>query len=255
MKNPIIGYNNVSADYSTLTATTEATDYEAINCTTWLPYEWYGVASTGISYVTWTFTTVQDVDYIALFSHNLSETTSSADFEYFDGVDWLPLVVSMDGSNSQVVMRTFTLVSSTQFRLKLTAGTTDLKVGICAFGKYLEMEYGLDGRFSLPHLQSKDKVLNGMSETGLLLGRSVIANKGTASFNFSVITRQWVENNWLTFLTHAKIKPFFVSWNDDNYPNDAVFCVTDGSIQAPRYNEGDIMSLSLKCDSWHTLRV
>jgi hypothetical protein len=255
LKNLIIGYKNIAADYTTLTATTEAVNYEAINLTTWLTYEWYGVGSIGTNYVTWTFAESKPVDYIAIFSHNLTEASSTLDFEYFDGVDWLPLVTSLAASNSQVLMRTFTSVSSTQFRLKLTTGNTILKIGVVSFGEYLEMEYGNDGVFYLPHMQSKDKVMNGVSETGLLLGRSIIAKSGEASFRFSIATQTWVRNEWFPFMDHASIKPFFVSWNDDNYPDDAVYCVTNKEIPSPRFNEGEIMSLSLSCTAWHTLRV
>lgn len=255
MRKTIIGYKNIVADYSTLVATSEATGYEVINITTWLPYEWYGVASTGIQYITWTYATSHTVDYLGIFSHNLSETNSNLSFEYFDGVEWLPIVTALATSNSQVIVRAFTPVTSDKFRIKLNSGSLDLKIGIVSFGEYLEMETGADGGFALPHLETKDKAVNGMSETGLLLGRSIIAKYGTANFNFSVITQQWVRNNWIDFIDHAKTKPFFISWNNDQYPDDAIFGITSKDIRSPRFNEGEIMSISLSCDAWHTLRV
>lgn len=255
MRKTIIGYENITSEYSTLVATTEALGYDVINLTTWLPYEWYGVAATGTQYVTFTFATSRTIDYLGVFSHNLSETSSSLAFEYWSGSAWVEIVAGLATSNSQVIMRAFDSVTSDQFRIKLTAGTTDLKIGIVSFGRYMEMQTGADGGFALPHLESKDKAVNGMSETGLLLGRSIIAKYGTASFNFSVVTQEWVRNNWIAFIDHAKTKPFFISWNNDVYPDDAIFGITSKDIASPKFNEGEIMSISLSCDAWHTLRV
>jgi len=252
---PTIAFNNMASKYSTLVATNEDATYPVENLTTWLPYEWFSTGTSGTDYVTFTFAEAIPVDYFSVFSHNLGETESFLKFQYYDGANWQDLTLSLSQNNSQVIMRIFTEVSATQFRIELVAGTSNVLLGVIAFGKRMDMPVGVDGRFYLPHLQSTDKIINNRSETGLLLGRSVVARSNKSTFDFSVVSQDWVRANWLEFFDHSRNDPFFVSWDAENYPDDAVFCVTDGIISSPKFNEGNFMSLKLKCESWHQLRV
>ena len=50
----------------------------------------------------------------------------------------------------------------------------------------------------------------------------------------------------MPFLDHARLKPFFYSWDPDNHPDEAAYCWTDGPVSGPEYSDPYWMKHSLK---------
>lgn len=255
MSKPIFAYDNFMTDYGSVSATSQAVDFEAYNIASWLPNEWWKPTSTGTNDLTFTFAASKTADYVAIFSHNLAEESSDVEIAYYNGSSWVTVASGMSELNSQVIFRTFTAVSSDQWRIRVNNCTLDTVIGIVALGQYTESPIGLEKGFMPPHMAYEDEILNGLSKTGLLIGSSVLSKGNSLNVKLKFINVDWVRSTWDPFIKHAMIKPFFFSWNHSNYPDEAVFCKLDSKIMPPKYSDSVYMEVGIKGMAWHTLRV
>jgi len=255
MSKPIFAYDNFMPEYGSVTATSQAVDYAVDNIATWFPSNWWKPTSTGTNDLTFTFAASKTADYVAIFSHNLAEEAADVEIAYYSGSAWVTVVSGLSALDSQVIFRTFTAVSSDQWRIRVNNCTVDTVIGIVALGQYTESPIGLEKGFMPPHMAYDDEILNGLSKTGLLIGSSILSKGNSLNVKLRFLTAEWIRTTWDPFIKHAMVKPFFFSWNHDSYPDEAVFCKLTNKIMPPKYSDSVYMEVSLKGTAWHQLRV
>lgn len=249
MTNPSrIGYSNFFDDASTIVESNEVAGFEAENAYDWLTYDWWKPGATGSQTLTCTFGAGVTPDYFACFAHNLGSEGASIVLQYDDS-GWTDAFPDISPTAGEVIFEPFTGASFTDWRILITDCTVDTYVGVIAFGAVLELPGGMDVGFAPAHLNIRDEILNNVSMGGAFLGRSLQRRGNRVDIKTDKIEPAWVRTNWEPFLDHARLKPFFFSWDDANYPTEAAFCWTSRGIDRVTYSSAKHMRLSLRCDA------
>ncbi len=246
-----IGYDNILLT-ATLTGTSVDSDYPLSNLKNWNSYQQYKPADAGTKYINIDAGAAVDVDYIGIFNHNLGQTSSTIKLQWSnDGsTGWTDLTSALTANNGRTIYDSFTQVSKQYFRLEIT-GSTDLAVGIIAVGEALELYRHLSTGFAPPHMTKKATFNTNLTDTAMLLGRSVKNIKNELKFSMEAIPATWIRDNWEAFTDHAEQKAFFFSWDAENYVDEAVFCIAGNSIAAPKYTHSAMMSISFRAEAYY----
>ena len=87
--------------------------------------------------------------------------------------------------------------------------------------------------------------INAQSNAANYLGRSIKRKPMDLTIKQQGITSSELRANWVPFLEHTARKPFFFSWDYENYADEAVYCWTE-KPQQPVYNSLCSASINLK---------
>jgi len=250
----LFGYDNILENAS-ITATSESIGFEAANIADWLPYDWYSPSTLGTNYINIDIGVAKEVDYFAIFSHDLGKSGATVKLQYDNtGLgNWIDATTALTSDNGRVIFEKFSEVTKQIFRIEIVAPSALPMIGIVSIGKSMQMENGLPSGFIPPHMGTQSDYVNNKSDSGLLLGRSLIRKSNGSTIKAKYVTPAWVRSSWMPFLKHAEAKPFFFSWNHVDYPDEAVFCTTSKKISPPVYSDSMYMSISLSVEAWHEL--
>lgn len=250
----LIGYKNFLEE-AIITSTTESTSSPVINIADWLPYDWYKPNAIGTHEILIDLGIEKEVDYISIFSHDLGQTSSTVKLQYDnDGLGtWIDASNALTSDNGQVIFEVLTPFTKRYLKLVIDANVSIPSIGIVSIGKTIEMQTGLPVGFIPAHMAQENQYVNSTSDTGLLLGRSLIRKSNKTTISAKYVTPEWVRDVWVPFLNHAQQKPFFFSWDHEKYPEESVFCVTYKKIAKPKYTNVIYMSVSLKVEAWYEL--
>lgn len=174
-------------------------------------------------------------------------SSSAATTSYTD------LTTTLAKSDSEVIFDKFTQVNKRYYRLVVVSGATVPSISCVWVGEAMELQRGLPSGFIPPHLSLDNKYVNSKSDTGLLLGRSITSKYNKGSIKVNSVTPAWVRSDWQPFILYAETMPFFFSWNEADYPDEAVFCISSTKIKAPKYKDAMFMDISLDFEAWWKL--
>ncbi|PHR57290.1 MAG: hypothetical protein COA44_06210 [Arcobacter sp.] len=250
----IIGYQNL-LETATVTATSEAVGFAIENLYDGLAYDWWKPAAIGLHYINIDLGSEKEVDYISIFAHNLGDTSSTVKLQYDeDGLgNWTDATTTLTSENGRVIFKTLTPFNKQFLRLEVDAQTAIPTIGIVNIGKSMQMQTGLPSGFIPPTMGMTNDYVNAKSDSGLLIGRSLIRKSNSTTIKANYVTPAWVRTTWMPFISHAQVKPFFFSWDPERYPDEAVYCVTSKKITPPKYSGSLHMNVSLKVEAWHEL--
>jgi len=82
-----------------------------------------------------------------------------------------------------------------------------------------------------------------MSEGGAFIGRSLVRKGIKADMTFTLQTLTFARGSWRTFLDHAQLKPFFLTWNPTY--GDTVFCWMEGDPTPPSYSTHTLLDVGM----------
>lgn len=250
----IICYTNLaeSALLTAATASSAATGYSAANAWDWLTTTYWSPTSNGVQTLTFQFSSAVSADYFGLYRHNLGTVGASVKLQHSpDGSTWTDAFTAVSPDDNEIVLQTFTSASKTWWRIRFDLGSSadSLFVGIVAFGPRLTTEYGMPAGFVVPRHSRSTQILNSKTEGGQFAGRSIIARGARSAITIRNATQAWARTYWEPFVRHAELKPFFFSRNHTDYPEDAVYCWSDGEI--PEYGINDdrrqTLSMPVQC--------
>lgn len=171
-----------------------------------------------------------------------------------EGTDvWTDVVSKVFSGRDYIWYETFAAVSvpdARRMRIKFenTAGS-QLIVRQIALGEGLVFPIGQYDQVTPPSLVSNVVITNPVSQNGSLLTRQSRRLEKTAEIDLQYLTRTWVSDSWNPFAVHAAKKPFFYSWNHEDFPDDACWA-TAGEIIAPAYMQPPTkmrVSMPLRC--------
>lgn len=248
MANPTIGYVNLLEDAAT-SATSEATGYPKENAYDGLTFDGWKAGAAGTVYFTADLGSAQSVDYWACAAHDLHQRSGTIKLQYSAdnfSVDINDVGAAVTPSDGGVIFRTFTAVSARYWRFEVSSTTVASFIGALALGPRLDIPEGMAIGFVPPTLSYDDEVTNQRAEGGAFLGRSVLRYGAETEMRFDLVDPAWVRSDWKPFMEHARTRPFFLSWDVDNYPAEAVFAWSDGKIPAPKYSHSTWMSVSMR---------
>lgn len=232
-----------------VTPTSERTGYSIQNAYDWYTTSyWSPIPYSGYNYFTATFSSPVTADYLAIYRHNLGTVGGIFYLEYSnDGLAWslaTPLITGT--TDNELKINLFTAVTARYWRVVFNLYTaTPFYVGVVMLGRKLPLYRGMVGGFTVPRHGRKNDIVNQKTEGGQFVGRVKTSQGARSRINFRHITQAWVRSYWEAFVEHAELLPFLFSWNHDAYPQDAVYCVTDGEIPDISINDNHHHDINL----------
>lgn len=243
----IVGYTNKSVfQYDVLG---EAEGFEGENAGDWFTWDSWKPASSGASYLEIALDTAAKVDYFAVFGHNLGETDSQMRLYYSTdgGVNYSALSsLYEDIFDSHVIFETFTAVTVTHYRLVLYCPSEIASIAVVAMGERLELPKAAPLNVSPAPYSFGNTYLSSKSDTGRLLGRTLLRKESEVMIEAKMLSPTWVRDYWLPFIEHAEAKAFFYSWNYEDFPDDTAYCYIDSKADPVKYRDGIWNDVQLK---------
>ncbi len=249
-----IGYENLAGRLGvTVSSTQSATLNPVENVFDWLPFDFWQIDAVAVyPQISFACLSLQQCDYISFSAHDLNSLTDEFLLQHsFDGVIWTAVSGGWMPINSGVNFVSFSAVSDMYWQVlfRRDAGATSFqpKVGVIAFGSVLDIGQAPQIGF-VPPLSRDYKTTSSKSLTGSFLGKSLRDHAGKMSLSFKHRSPAWVRSTWMPFHEHAKANPFFVSWDEVNYPDEAAFCWIDrnNDMRVPKYSNSVFMDVHMK---------
>lgn len=261
---PRIAYQNLfRSALATVTVSTEAAGFLRENAYDWNESTYWRPSATGASWLQCSLSKPQLVNYVALHASTLAADGGSYDLQYSldGGTTWTSalggVVTPLLNYDSQgnvtgmpVQYRTFVPILASLWRFWMTSSSGSY-VGVVSFGQDFECERGCWTGFSPPSLGRMTQVTNSTTVAGRFVGRTILKRNITSDLTLEHVTEAWVRGTWMPFVISAEQFPFFMQWNSSNWPFEATFNWSSGTIDSPKNTDGgDIryMSAGMKFD-------
>lgn len=213
------------------------------------PYT-YWKCEAGTQYLTFVYGSAKTVNAYAMYSNTLADAGATIQLQYSTngGSSWSDFADPEAPIDTSPIYRSKSSVSAARWRWKVVS-SVDVYLGCLSFGVDFEFERGTWMGFSPPKLARNTTLTNNVSQGGVWLGRSVIRNGATFSFDLDKLTMAWVYAVWYPFMLHAERRPWFLLWEKKNHPGEAAFCWTVGQIQKPANSHSNFMSAGMNVDA------
>lgn len=176
---------------------------------------------------------------------------SSGDIAYFDNIS-----IRLSKPDKSAIFETFSSVTKRYFSVLLGSSGGSPVLSVVSFGEHLELLKGFRVGFNPVGLRDDASLTQNVSEDGIPLGHSTIVKATKNTISQTNTTESWVRSDWVPFLDAAKDHPFFLLWDEDNFPDEAVFAWIEQPAN-PRFtmtdNANRFMSVSVSIMSLHEL--
>jgi hypothetical protein len=234
--NCFVCYDNIltSPLLTSVTPTSQRTGFSAANCYDWYTTSYWSPAIGSAGFLLYaTFSSAVTADYLAIYRHNLGSAGGAfyVDYSHDNWATYTSACFSTSATDNELKIILFTAITARYWRVVFSlTPATPFYVGVVMLGRKLPLYRGMIGGFVVPRHGRKNEIINQKTEGGQFVGRVKTSQGARSSINFKHVTQSWVRANWEAFVRHAELLPFLFSWNHDTYPQDAVYCVTDGEI-------------------------
>lgn len=232
---PTILYDNLlTYAGATVTASSETAGFPFENSFDWNPSTLW-LPATGTQHLTCVLTSAQFADTFCLYQQTLWANGGSIQLQYSldSGSSWIAAFPAVSPTDNVPIFLTFDAIAADHWRLEIISSPGSY-IGVVAFGQRMTFERGFFVGFSPPQDSRMDEITNNTSMNGTFVGRSLLAKGIKDSLQTDMLSQPWVRSVWRPFVDHARLKPWFIAWNKDQWPYEIAFCWTDGSIPAAR---------------------
>ena len=221
-----IAHNNLAThSATTITATTEATGFDALNAGNWNLYDFWKGTHASQNILSFDLGSSKAVDYVALFGQDLIDYSGTFKLQWSnDGATgWTDVVGTVTPPDKAAILKTFTQVSKRYWRIVFDATGAAPALAIAAFGEVMTLEKGFRPGFVPWGLKDNASLSQNISEDGIPLGRSKIVKASRYIIPQNNNSAAWIRSTWIPFIEAAQDHPFFMMWDEDNYPLEVVF--------------------------------
>lgn len=227
----------------TVTASTTATDYFAAGPNNSLTYEkWQPTASPAA----WEYDhgSIAECDYCVIGAHTLGTVSATVNVQAEIAAVWTTLV-SVSPTTDEPIMAIFEPRTQQKWRLNITYGGTAPTIGVIKFGKALQMQRPIYGQYTPPNLARMTDMRSTYSESGEFMGRTKVRTYLEFPVQWSILTRSWVDANWLPAIKAIESEPFFLA-PVPSVHDDVALCQTTASPQAPTQGANGYLTAALQ---------
>lgn len=200
-------------------------------------YERWTSAS-GTMTATFQLSSATDIDCIAIAGHNLGSTGSEIVVAVAPTVaGTFTDVGAKTPTDNSAMMFMFDKQSVADVQITVTGGT-DREIAVVFAGTCLQMYQPLYGGHTPIDLSAETEYQQNGSDTGQFLGRNIIRKGTRASYSWRHLDDSWVREKFKPFIESAKIKPFFIMWRPDYYPDSVAFGHSTNDIRPTNMGGG-----------------
>lgn len=163
----------------------------------------------------------------------------------WDGADWVLFAEVVADGTSKVVYLTGDAVATTKLRFRFTTITF---LATLWAGEDMILPEGVGPGWSDPVMALRADVTPEVSREGIWLGASVEKWKTMLSLDIKQLEAAWVRDYWTPFLRVCSTRPFFLHWNNEDYPDSACLC-SNNKFGNSEFTGKGIVSVSVTFDA------
>ena len=219
---PRIGYHSILPN-ATLTASSEGDENPVSLAGNYLTYDAWEAAASGAQWIEIRTSTAEMVDYVGIACHNLASANSPFRLQYLTDTGWANAMDEFMLPYNSPFMYEFDPVISNRFRFQILDSRFNPFVGILFVGQIMHFERGVFVGHAPAPYSKMDEILNSESEGGQFLGRSIISEGAGTNIDLSHLSSDYLRSTWVSFQEHARLRPFFFSWNPVWYPYEVIY--------------------------------
>lgn len=239
--------NHLETAGITITASSEETDFPKENAYDWRTDDWWKPTSAATSTLTADMGAGVDADYAMIFAHDLHTQGATIKFQHSTdnfGSD-VQTVFTKTPTTSAPIIVPFTSVNKRYWRFEISGASAAQSIGVLAFGERLDSPEDLRNGFAPPNFARVPELLTNRAEAGAFIGRRIKRKGVKFTINLTLLDPAFIRDSWEDFQDHYESKPFGLVWNYDDYPDEAVYCWTEGTAPAPAYTHAMAMTAGL----------
>lgn len=222
---PIILWRSL-VNLDTLTVSSEAVDYPAINLANDSTIEVWRAADLAPVSIEVAING-SEVDAVAFARHNFGSTHAEIAVEVEvaegEGTAWEEVVAAQLLADDSPVLFRFAPVTTTRVRISITNGSTAPSAAVLYVGKLLVMPTGITAGHVPLDQALQSQVVNGRSEAGNFLGRLITGQSAQTSASFEMLPIDWYYDEMEAFVARGTTGPFFFAWLPMSRPDDVGF--------------------------------
>lgn len=246
-QNPVILWENLPAesDSAIITATTEVGTNYAQNLFDYR-YDTGWLMETGTDeWVDIDFGENVTVDAVGMWAPQVAQVQGTVFLEAsLDEVSYVVLA-ELDPVNSEAILKTFDTISRRFWRVRFSAVDGGAIINQLYFGKRLDLERGVRIDFGPLFLSRNNIVSANRTRDGIPMIRRKFADIQASNMTVNPISEEWARTEWICFIQHAEVKPWFFQWNPTDYPEEVGLCDVDSSIQPVKFQTNVWMQTSI----------
>ncbi len=253
LKKAHIGYTTVGTD-TNMTANSEAAGYPVTNLSNPLTtHRWKPTVLPAT--VTIDVTTAQDLSFMGIASHTLSDRECVVDFQYSTngGSSWDSLGTTGPGDNKPIMYIFEESAALWRMRITRDAGSTQTEmpsIGVFWVGQALVMERGLyQGHTPITMSRQTTRTTN-RTEAGQYAGNSIKRQGVNGSYDWNNLTASWVRQYFEPFVKAVRAAPFFIAWRPGEFPDEVGFVWSTDDIKPTNSGPRDLMSVSMTVNGY-----
>jgi len=221
---PIILYNNIFSNVLPLTATDTTDGYDVLNVIDYKTYTYWQADSAGTKYISIDCSGDVMANCVGIAGHNLKTANATVSMESSaDNSNWTTRVSDFIPDTDKAFTKLFDSATARYWRLKIVTATIAAQIAVLMAGERLTFPCPPESPY-IPYSESVE-LDSARSKAGHLLGVVTRYKPIEINARFSVLSRDWVFNQYLTFWeNHAsRILPFFWAWDVVTYPEHVYF--------------------------------
>lgn len=244
LRHPRIGMEDwFSASTSTVTASTEATDFPKENATDGLDWDYWKPTALP-AWIKVDAGESKTVTYMAIAAHNCATQGVTVTPQYStDNMSWSNAAAGTVPDDDGPVFFLFDTVDARYWRLHLSGGSVP-QIGVVQVGRALAFERGLWQGHTPITLARQTDIRPNRAEGGSRLGRSIIRRGNATNFSVGNLTASWVRSKLEVFIKDARTRAFFLAWNPADWPMEVGWVWCNDDIQPQQTGPRDLMSVS-----------
>lgn len=236
---PLVGYDNLFRDSgATITESTETTGYESSLAFDWRTSSAWLATASGSSWFRAQFSSGRGADYFAAYAPDLATNGGTIKLQHSsDGSAWTDATTALSPTAAQpIVWQSFTRATDTYWRV-LVDSTPASYIPVVAAGDALQLENGFLPGFTPPHLNRLVEIAQIRTNGGTRIGRTRRRQGCRCRIATRYNSEEHIRNDWLPFLKHAELLPFFLSWAPVLHPSELALLEIDGDDNPAAYDE------------------
>lgn len=232
----------------TITASDAAPGTDAANMNDPLTYNFYTSNDSAAATITIDYGQTLAVDGVCIVCDEPLTNLWTVTVQYFDGasfVDWDGGEFGITGNGP--IMFNGTLKATSQVRVIINTSISNVPATVRGIytGNFLVMQRAIYGGHTPITLAKTTTIRPNRSEGGQWLGRTAIRSGLQTSYDWDNLTAQWYRDNFSDFVDSAILKPFYIAWKPDRFPNETAYCWTQADIAPTNTGTRDLMSVSV----------
>lgn len=248
--NPIVGWQNL-ATVANLSADTETIADPAANLANPSTYLRWIAANASAQHITVAHNAVDAIDYVGIAGHNFGSGQIPVSIEGDDGGGFDELVAPIMPADDGPLMFRFSPVSLEAVRVRLQAGLVPPTAAVVYVGRLLVLPRRIYVGHSPLKFSETDNTVTGLSETGQFLGRLILGSHVEGAIQQSNVEPDTYRSTSVAvgiepWRKAAKRRPFFFAWRPGDYPAEAAYCWTAGTMRPANQLPNGMMQFSLQ---------